>query len=141
VFTLVLAGSTQEALTFARDVGLTRPRVATAAHTLQGLRISNVVELPSFWRRPDKHAILSAIRPLLARDRSATHVLYEEWVPPKDRPLEGQMTIEDAIRETPPVVGEVVQSTGRRAASQTSKTPRPTSVSAIKAARASRTAK
>ena len=134
MFTLILAGSMQEGLTFAKDVGLTRARIANSAAVIRGLRVAEVIELPSFWTRRDKHAILSEVAHCLRRDRKASHTYVDDWIHPSKRELPGQMTLDEALA-APPVIGDVVPVVESRRAPAAAA---PTSVSAVKAARAAR---
>lgn len=64
MYTIILAASTRDANTYAKVAGLKmgRFRYATQASSIKGLRVADIVELPGFERRPDRHALNSALR-------------------------------------------------------------------------------
>lgn len=63
-YIIVLAGNTREGRRYAKLAGLPkgRHRVVYSAKQIRHLRSAEVHELPSFKRRPDRHAINAALR-------------------------------------------------------------------------------
>lgn len=79
---LVLAGSLREANAYARAKGL-RIRYATGPEAIHAAK--SIVELPSFRKRRDRHAMLQALNNVLKFDRrgGVEYVLDEGWEMPK----------------------------------------------------------
>lgn len=86
MYTVILAGSFQEAMTYAVDQGLrnTNTRGVAGPNSVPTV-IDQTIELPSYDRRPDKHAIEARLRDA-GRRRPFIRMLDEDWVHPKDRP-------------------------------------------------------
>lgn len=83
VRTLLLAGSFSEAAKYAKGNGLKQYRYAVNAHSVANFRPDDVVELPGYESRRDKHAFKSIIRLAAAR---GVHVRKDEYIPPPPPP-------------------------------------------------------
>jgi hypothetical protein len=79
---LVLAGSLREANAYARAKGI-RIRYATGPEVVHAAK--TIVELPSFRKRRDRHAMLQALNNVLKYDRKGgvEYFLDETWELPK----------------------------------------------------------
>lgn len=108
MYTLILAASPTEAMRYAAEQGMpnrtARPVVSAAA--INGLRVSTVIELPSYARRPDRFAIEAVLRKAERRDHFERIVL-DHWEPreplarektsPADLTLRGTIKINDDV--------------------------------------------
>lgn len=110
MFTLLLAGSRTEAAEYIGDKGMRVAHVkyAASAEAIRGLRPSRILQLPSFEKRSDRHAVMASVRPMLAQRGLEVEIEHDEaWVRPADRPvppapagldqIPGQVSIEEAI--------------------------------------------
>lgn len=99
-YVLVLSGSIGEGNTYAKRVGLERfsYRAIGARKQVQNIQVADVHILPSFHKRPDKHAILGELR--WGRD-----IVYKDVEMPPAPPREGddrygeQLTIDEILSE------------------------------------------
>lgn len=83
VRTLILAGSFSEAAKYAKGMQLRQYRYAVNAHSVANFRPDDVVELPGYESRRDKHAFKSIIRLAAAR---GVEVRKDEYIPPPPPP-------------------------------------------------------
>lgn len=98
-YTIILAGSTREASKYAKLAGLPkgRWRFASQAASIRGLRVAEIHELPSFARRPDRHAINGELR--YTKGERIQVEMPEEPVVDQGDGMGEQLTIDDAIAE------------------------------------------
>lgn len=91
-YTIILAKSPQEAITYARRVGLGlgQYRYAARAGSVSGVRVADIIELPGFANRPDRFAINAVLRYVRGE-----RVKVE---PPPDRRLPFERALEVAYR-------------------------------------------
>lgn len=103
---LILSDSSRETTAYARSLGLGVRSVQHASTmSVRGSVYPVVIELPSFARRRDRHALVSALRAMKARGRGRViHMLDEDFVYTRSAPqiegeLPGQTTIDDFLTE------------------------------------------
>lgn len=103
-FVVVLCENAREGNTYARRAGLQRGRyrVVASASSIRGLRVAHVHELPGFAKRRDRHAINAELR-WTKGERIQVEMPPAIEAPPVDQGdgMGEQLTIEDAIAETP----------------------------------------
>lgn len=105
--TLVLSDSIRETNAYAESAGIRRVRHAAAARSIDGCVFASVVELPSFSKRRDQHAVKAAVARMLRKTPRMTYEVVEDWTYERPLPqapaiegeIPGQLTIEDAIAE------------------------------------------
>lgn len=92
-YTIILAKTPQEAITYARRVGLGlgQYRYAARAGSVSGVRVADIIELPGFANRPDRFAINAVLRYVRGE-----RVKVEP--PPPDRRLPFERALEVAYR-------------------------------------------
>lgn len=83
--TIVLSGNVRETYAWADAKGRHRRSVKHVpnATALQGRAYDEVVELPSFSKRPDRHAVLAAVKRLKRSRPDIEHIVDSEWVTPE----------------------------------------------------------
>jgi len=96
--TLILAGSFGEAARYARGKGLRHYRFASSAAAVANFHAQQVVELPGYARRADKHSLNAVARRVVARGGEWIQDEYVAPVEPVDESPLGvlsRMTRED----------------------------------------------
>lgn len=96
--TLILAGSFGEAARYARGKGLRHYRFASSAAAVANFHAQQVVELPGYSRRADKHSLNAVARRVVARGGEWIQDEYVAPVEPVDESPLGvlsRMTRED----------------------------------------------
>lgn len=81
--TLILAGSFNEAATYARGNGLTHYRYASSASAVENFAAQQIVQLPGYGRRRDIHAINAVVTRL---KRRGVELVEDSYTPPAPEP-------------------------------------------------------
>jgi hypothetical protein len=85
MYTIVLANTRREAFAWAREEGISLRKIKFAqnSQTISGTYYDRVIELPSYGKRRDKHAINATIKRLLRKKPDLELVKLEDWVTPQ----------------------------------------------------------
>lgn len=85
MYTIVLANTRREATAWARseEISLRKIKFAQNAQSIAGRYYNRIVELPSYGKRRDKHAINAAIKRLKRTLKTIPHDVLTDWVMPE----------------------------------------------------------